>query len=133
MFGEHLQNVRRAASAAVAGRRGRSISDLAESPRTFADGPFDGPVFNVVAPADRLQAADYRMLGVVAVHDGEGNTRLQEPLPRLPGGLPICGFGRGGIVGADRFGKPRDSAEDSDFIFGRSIFGFRIAESYPFP
>jgi hypothetical protein len=64
---------------------------------------------------------------------GEGNTRFQEPLPRLPGGLPICGLGRGGITGAERFGNPRDSAEESDLILGRSIFGFRIAESYPFP
>jgi hypothetical protein len=133
MFREHLQNVRSAASAAVTGRRGRSIGDLTERPGTFANGPLDGPVFDVVAPADGLQTADYRMLGVVAVHDGEGNTRLQEPLPRLPGGLLICGFGRGGSVGTDRFGKPRERAEDSDFIFGRSTFGFRIAESYPFP
>ena len=67
------------------------------------------------------------MLAVVAVHNGEGNTLNQEPLPRLPG-FATCGRGRGFI-----FGSPRASAEESDLIFGFSTFGFRIAECYALP
>ena len=127
VLSEHCQDIGSAASAAVARGRGRAIGDLTEGPCAFANGPFNGPIFNVVAPAHGLQTADYRMLGVVAVHNGEGNTLNQEPLPRFVG-RETCGFGRGVLLGT-----PRESAEESDLSLGFSIFGFRIAESYPFP
>ena len=74
MVGEHLLDVGCATAAAMAGRRCRSGGDLTQRARAFADGALDRLVFDVVAAADRLEAAERRMqrLVVVFIHYGRG-------------------------------------------------------------
>ena len=64
----HLQDVGRAASTAVAGRGGGAGSDLIESPGALADHALDRPVFDVIAAADGLQTANCRVLLLGPIH-----------------------------------------------------------------